>query len=180
MSAAPLSLRAYARHRGCTLRSVQKAIRGRRLVASIVQVEGKPRIADPELADREWAANTDHTRSPGRAIDDLEELDDEDAPGGSLTSAAAREKHWKAELAELTYKQRAGELVLAAEMQAEITDTFSTVRSRLLGVPSKVKQAHPELPLAVLATIDDAIREALEELATAPPRLDEDDEDGDV
>ena len=47
-----ISLRAYARHRGCALNAVQTAIRYGR----ITLIEGK---IDPKLADREWSDNTD-------------------------------------------------------------------------------------------------------------------------
>lgn len=52
-----LSLRAYARHRGCTLRAVQKAIEAGRIT---VQVDdfGKSGI-DPIAADKAWGTNTD-------------------------------------------------------------------------------------------------------------------------
>jgi hypothetical protein len=83
----------------------------------------------------------------------------------NLATASAREKHWRAELAELNYKQRAGELVNAAEMTAAMADAFSTVRTKLLGLPSKAKQQLPHLTLAELATLDEIVREALEGLS---------------
>lgn len=48
--------REYARHRGCALRAVQKAIEAKRI--SVVDVDGKQKI-DSEQADRDWLANTD-------------------------------------------------------------------------------------------------------------------------
>jgi hypothetical protein len=57
----PISLRAYAKHRaaaglpGCSPEAVSKAVKSGRLRASVVLVDGEPKIADPELADREWA-----------------------------------------------------------------------------------------------------------------------------
>lgn len=60
--AAPLSLRAYAKRRRCTLHAVQVAIRSGRLARSVAMVDGRPQIADADAADREWAANTDQTR----------------------------------------------------------------------------------------------------------------------
>lgn len=62
------SLSAYARHRGVSTEAVRKAIATRRLVKSITNDE-PPQIADAQLADREWAANTDLTR----AHDDVKE-----------------------------------------------------------------------------------------------------------
>src|SRR4051812_22306629 len=51
-----VSLRAYARHRDCTLGAVQKAIKAGRIEKTS---EGK---IDSDVADAKWAANTD----PGR------------------------------------------------------------------------------------------------------------------
>jgi phage terminase Nu1 subunit (DNA packaging protein) len=176
MAQNPLSLRAYAQHRkqlglpGGSLQSVQRAIERERI--SFVLVEGVKRIPDPDAADREWAANTDHSRAPGSVkdlVDGVEdgELEEDGDQGPSLSKESAREKHWKAHLAELTYRQRAGELVDAAAVAAEYADFCTTVRTKLLGLPSRMKQAHPELSLEQLATLDDYVREALEELAGA-------------
>lgn len=175
-AAPPLSVRAYAARRktlglpGGSHQAVIRAIAGGRLRNALTP-DGK--IADPELADREWAANTDHSKAPGRVKDlaagerptALPLEDAEPGQGSQLAHASAREKHFKALLAELTYKQRAGELVDAAEMAAAMADAFSTVRTKLLGLPSKAKQRHPELTLDQLATLDEIVREALEELA---------------
>lgn len=63
---APISLRAYARHRGTSAPSVLRAIKSQRLRESLVFGEdGKPQIADAALADLEWDRNTDLSRAPG-------------------------------------------------------------------------------------------------------------------
>jgi phage terminase Nu1 subunit (DNA packaging protein) len=175
MAQKSLSLRAYAQHRkqlglpGGSLQAVQRAIDKDRI--SCVLDAGVKRIPDPDAADREWAANTDHTRSPGYVKDmadmtdeELEQLEGEEG-GPSLSKASAIEKHWKAKSAELAYKERAGELVNAAEVATEYANFCTTVRTKLLGLPSRMKQAHPDLTLEQLATLDDYVREALEELA---------------
>ena len=51
-----VSLRAYARHRGCSLTAVQKAIRGGRITP---EPDG---TIDPGKADAEWSANTGAAR----------------------------------------------------------------------------------------------------------------------
>lgn len=173
MSQNPLSLRAYAAHRkglglpGGSLQAVQRAISGDRLRDAVVVVGGVKKIADPEAADREWAANTDLSKAPAwlKELGENDGSDDGDEGASPLTTASAREKHWKAELAELTYKQRAGELVDADEMAAAMATDYSAVRTKLLGLPSKAKQRLPHLTLADLATIDEIVREALEGLA---------------
>lgn len=165
MALEPLSLRAYAAHRrslgltGGTLPAVRKAITTERLQASLVKVAGVTKIADPELADREWSANTD----PGRGFtEDGEDVDEK--PESPMVRAAAREKHWKAERAEIEVRRLAGELVDAEEVQAEFVDLCTTVRNKLLGLPNRMKQAHPDLTLQHLATLDQYVRESLEDL----------------
>lgn len=59
-----LTLTAYAARRGCSVKSVSRAIAAGRLVASVGRDDrGRPTIADPELADREWDANTQRPTS---------------------------------------------------------------------------------------------------------------------
>lgn len=54
-----LTLTAYAARRGCSVKSVSRAVAAGRLVASVGRTErGIPTITDPDLADREWEANT--------------------------------------------------------------------------------------------------------------------------
>jgi hypothetical protein len=56
---APLTLTAYAKRRGVSVKSVSIAVRDRRLVDSVGRdARDQPTILDPELADREWEANT--------------------------------------------------------------------------------------------------------------------------
>jgi phage terminase Nu1 subunit (DNA packaging protein) len=163
---------ALARYLAVSRVAVSKAIKRGRFVESLTYRDGRPWFTDFGVAEREWHANVDRTRAPS-GVKDQDAGDDEDDQedgGPSLSKASAREKHWKALTAELTYKQRAGELVNAAELQAAMADTFTTVRTRLLGVPSKAKQRLPELTLEQLATIDDLVREGLEELV--PPDMD--------
>lgn len=54
----PLSFLAYAKRRGVSSEAVRKAHSDGRLRESVVMVNGKPKIRDPEVADREWDANT--------------------------------------------------------------------------------------------------------------------------
>ena len=165
-----------------------RAIARGRLKAALT-ADGK--IADPELADREWSANTDLTKAPATVkLQAAARAAPAPQPGGDdgnggdggdtgdlaqLATASAREKYWKAKSAELAYRERAGELVDAREMAAAIADDYSTVRTRMLAVPSRVKQVHAELPLEVLATIDQAIRDALEAVATTSVETSDDD-----
>lgn len=169
---APLSLRDYAKHRGVSAMAVSKAVKGGRLSKSVVRVNGQPKISNPELADQEWDATTDLSKAPGyvreraaaRANGHQEgppELHD----GMSLAEASAAEKYWAAKLKEQQFRERSGELVEVKEVAQKLVDTFTSCRTKLLGVPSRVRQALPELPVTSVAVIEDLIREALEELA---------------
>ena len=84
--------REYARHRGCALRAVQKAIEANRI--SLVEVDGAKKI-DSEQADRDWLARTDPAKqsllnsagpatvshSPSERLHGERAADDEKLPG---------------------------------------------------------------------------------------------------
>lgn len=83
---APLSLRAYARHRQVSHQSVMRALPppsgNGRLQRSVRKINGRWRIIDVALADQEWAANTDLTRAP----DDVKAKASAAPPPGHHTS----------------------------------------------------------------------------------------------
>jgi phage terminase Nu1 subunit (DNA packaging protein) len=172
MALAPLSLRAYAAHRkshglpGGSLQAVQRAARAGRITV----VDG--RIPDPEAADREWAANTDHSRSPGYVKDWADEgegdIDIEDGGADPNAPSMAREsallKREQRIAAQLKNLKDAGELVLAADVAAEVAEAFTLVRNRITGLPSKAKQQLPHLTLDDVATLEDIVEEALQAL----------------
>jgi hypothetical protein len=55
----PITLTAYAARRGVSVKAVSKAVAAGRLSGSVVRDKhGSPKIADPELADREWVTKT--------------------------------------------------------------------------------------------------------------------------
>jgi len=182
-----MGIRAYARHRGCSAPSVLRAIARGRLVHSIVLVQGKPQIADPDLADREWAEATDLSRAPGSV---KERVDPPVTPTpvtdavtepvtppqvvtphaepprlSPLAEASATEKLWKARQAELSYRREAGELVEVSVVAALHADAIMVARTKLLGVPSKFKTRVPETTTAAVRILDQLIRAALQELA---------------
>jgi phage terminase Nu1 subunit (DNA packaging protein) len=193
-----MSLRAYARHRGCSLNAVQTAIRAGRLQESVTRNDrGQPKIANPELADREWEATTDYSKAPGavkaaaaaraqgHTVSERGQTPNgrSRVPDGvavpselSLAEESAREKFWRAHLAELEFRRRSGELVDATQMQARIADVFTRVRTRLLGLPTRAKQQIPHLEIADVNLLDSLVREALEALAVELEDTDEDDD----
>lgn len=167
---APLSLRAYAAHRkrrrlhGGSLQAVQRAIDAGRLRASIVKVGGKAQIKSAAAADREWADNTD----PSRRARPASAAPLEESPSEPSDDSFA---FWKTKKMRLDYEKAAGEVVNAAEMKAGIADACSIARTLFMGVPTKVKQKHPDVALDVLATMDEGVRDAIEELLAALEKL---------
>lgn len=181
-----ISLREYAKRRGVSAMAVSVAVKTGRLKDSVTRNEhGQPKISDPDLADREWDANTNHEmRARAMGLDALEQKSEApeggapstkalleappspaDAPGEeSLASAAARSKHWEAQLRELKYREAAGELVPAADVAHEWAGILSQVRTKMLGLPTQIKQAIPSLAVVDTVLIEDLIRTALEDL----------------
>lgn len=161
-----MSLRAYARRRGVSPMAVTFAIRSGRLSRSVVRTAQGPKIADADVADREWADNTDAGKSPAF----LRSGEQGEPPAGaedmlSFAHAAAREKLAKARLAELEYHERMSRLVDARAVQSRIVAMITRCRTRLLGAPSKLKAARPNIGHAELVALDQIIRETLAELA---------------
>lgn len=200
---AALSLRQYAtsrKHRGLpggSLAAVQKAIAAGRLKRCL-SPDGK--IGDAALADREWDANTDHAQrrtlsaeadnAPGptprgrpRKLADPGEREralSRKADGSidydaieNLAEASLAEKIWKAQQAEMNYRREAAELVLASDVADRWSAIVALSRTKMLGVPAKIKARLPHLTRDDVASIDAVIREALEELAAGERQPDE-------
>lgn len=168
--AEPTSLRAYARHRGVSVEAVSKAVMAGRLKESVVVIRGKPKIANIEVADREWGANT-RPRVDQPQPQTAEETAVSIVAPDYLKSralreaAAARREAALADMAEIEVAEKRGELVPADEARAHIIEKFTVVKTRILGVPTRIAQQLPELAAAVVPVVDSLLREALEELA---------------
>lgn len=181
----PLSLTAYAARRGVSPKAVSKAVAAGRLVGSVVRDDhGDPKILDPDLADREWEANT-RTRIDRPIVESRTQptpimqptprvvpvirvstdVPDYNVSRALREAAAARREAAKAELAELDVAERRGELVPADEARAVLVDKFTIVKTKILGIPSRFAQRMPELASVAIPVIDELLREALEELA---------------
>lgn len=187
-----LSQRAYAKHRGVTLRAVQKAIEGGRIKTTLDE-KGRPKI-DPVESDKRWEMLTDPSKQrepmpggptrksgskaprgpPVTEPEDLEEADeqsgifdaDDDKIGAEdFFEAKARKEVYHARLAKLKFRQLDGQLVESSQVQEEWLKIVSAVKTRMLGIPSKVRARVPHLTLDDIATIEDEVRTALEEMA---------------
>lgn len=183
--AKPTSLRAYARRRGVSPEAVSKAITSGRLRASVVMVRGAPKIADVDLADREWTASTrprvDHPPPPSPlagalagAASALDDVPDYNVSRAQREFHAARREAALADIAEIEASEKKGELVSVAEARADVIEKFTVVKTKILGVPTRVAQRLPHLAAEVVPVVDELLREALEELAAEPDGGEED------
>jgi len=113
---AVMSQRQYSSHKGLSHAAVQKAI-------STGRISTLPNgMIDSEMADREWEANT--TAPTGETA--------------KLTKARLALTVMKAKLADLQYKQLAGELLPKAEVQTATFNAFRQIRDRMLNIPDRV------------------------------------------
>lgn len=179
-----MSVRAYSRHLGVNHMAVWRRIESGKLSACVVRdAKGKVLgIGDLAVADREWAENSDLTRAtqevrdreaaremarqlvaPSVVPDESPQTDEPAAM--TMSVASTSEKFWKARLAELKFKQESGELVPAADVARGWVDIITNAKTRLLGIPSRAKQALPHLTVTDIAALEGLIREALEGLA---------------
>jgi hypothetical protein len=156
-----LGLREYARHRGTSLSTVQKAIKSGR-------ISTLPNgMIDADRADREWQENTE-VRPKGSS---KKRQDDDDAFGAAqYTKARAVREHYQARLAKLEYEEKVGSLISKDEVQVATFNQFRQYRDGMLNIPDRVA--------AMLAAESDAakcyeilateIRKALNEFSDSP------------
>lgn len=190
-----LSFRAYARHRQVSLRAVQKAIAAGRIQTvpdKKGKPKIDPEAADKlwesltDIAKRPPPEVTT-PKAPPPGIDYLDPEGDypdeggdpgsgeegegttgndgDDSKSGDYYKFKARRERYTANLARLKYLKEAGELVEAKVIQAEWQKIVTTTKTRLLAVHSKVRNRVPHLTAEDVATIEEEIRDALEELS---------------
>lgn len=179
----PLTLTAYAARRGVSPKAVSKAVATGRLSASVTRDQhGAPKIADPDLADREWAANTrarvEYAAPPPEPAEreprsraaapaaPSPELAAYYAHRSTREAEAARRERLQADLAELTLSERRGEMIPIEQARRDVMARFTAVKTKLLGVPRRIAQRFPHLAAEVVPALDEVLREALEELAS--------------
>jgi len=146
-----------------TVQAVYGAIKEGRLTP-ITDEKGKIWINSDTLMD-EWTRNTQFMRVKSTSYRPKPEKEAESFP--EYNESKARTEHLKAEMMEIEKKKLENELVSAREIEDSWVNIVTVVRTKLLGIPTKAKQRLPDLDTNAIACIDDIIREALEELATA-------------
>jgi hypothetical protein len=136
-----ISIRAYARMRGCAKSAVEKAIKTKRITPL---PDG---TIDPERANQEWAKNTfaGHTHNRAQAAPaprSSSALPPEPGPSGDPVAAYLRARAvsetFKAKVSQLEYEERAGKLIPAARA-AEYAAMFSSVvKDALTAMPDRL------------------------------------------
>jgi hypothetical protein len=163
-----VSLRAYARMRGCSLTAVQKAIASKRITTL---PDG---TVDPERANQEWAKNTfagqTINRTPAApvprraaALAPVQEPSSGGDPVAAYLRARAIKESFAARTAQLEYEERAGKLIqatkageYAAQFSAIVGDALSAMPDRL--TPLIAATTSEEVIHKVLTTEINALR----------------------
>ena len=144
-----VSLRAYARMRGCSLTAVQKAIASKRITTL------QDGTIEPERANQEWAKNTfagQTIHQPSAASPDRIPPVHESVPGSGdpvaayLRARAVRES-FAARTAQLEYEERAGKLIQAVRASEYAAGFSSIVKDGLMAMPDRLAP--------MLAAVDD-------------------------
>jgi len=184
MSKEPMSLRAYARHRGVSLRAVQKAIASGRISA---RKDGR---LDAATADANWARNTaprpipaakppakrpavgstsegaHHHAEPRAAVREPVEPPRLES-GLEYSKARAVRESYLARLAKIDFEERTEKLVSRDEMRVAAFNRYRTFRDGMLNIPDRLAavlaaEADPRRTHELLAT---EIRKALTEFS---------------
>jgi DNA-binding transcriptional regulator YhcF (GntR family) len=163
-----VSQREYARRRGVSHVSVQRAVKSGRISTATGKI-------DPARADREWRTNTDrskprnritgrpkHARAQGEPSEPMD-LDDAHEPhGGNGTAtgyakARAARELYQAQLVKLELDRQRGTLVRADQVRVAAFNSARNARDQLMALPHRVA--------AILAATEDTaeVKRILEE-----------------
>lgn len=133
---------------------------------SHVGSKGSPRrAADPEPTTKlATSSRPDEAPAPEAAPVGGDALPGR-GTGPSYAQSRAIREAYQARLAKLEFEQKSGKLVDADEVKITWFKHIKSAQTRIMGVPAACKTRVPDLPLAVIATIEAIVREAMEDLA---------------
>ncbi len=180
-----MSLRAYARHRGVSLRAVQKALASGRITA---RKDGR---LDADVADANWTRNTaprprpaskpankvslappaspqsarHHSDPPRREPTEPPKLES----GLEYSKARAVRESYLARLAKIDFEERTEKLVSRDEMQVAAFNRYRMFRDGMLNIPDRLAAvlAAEGDPRRVHKLLSTEIRKALTEFSNA-------------
>ena len=144
-----VSLRAYARMRGCSLTAVQKAIASKRITTL---PDG---TIDPQRANQDWEKNTSAGQTIHKAQTALPPVHESPATSGDPVSAYLRARAVKesfaARTAQLEYEERAGKLIQATKAGEYAAHWSAIVGDALSAYPDRVTPLVPCGPECIVA-----------------------------
>ena len=175
--------------RQCSRQNLEKLCHRGRLARSVVSVS--PLRLDGDLLVAEYLANVDPMQvgavnhgpakarggpatprprpapvaAPAPAAVATRLVGDGDGELPDYNVSRARTEYEKANLLELDRKTKEGLLLPREQVERVWANAITIARTKLLGVPTRVRQRFPHLTLEEVATMEELIREALEELA---------------
>jgi hypothetical protein len=161
--------------RSCTRQNLEKLCRQGRLPKSCKSLQ--PIRVDGEILIDEYLTSVDQRQAirpkPGvarsvadsapRAMPIFNATPDDQLP--PYTESQARKAYEQANLLELERKQKEALLLPADEVERAWADTVAIAKTKLLAVPSRLRQRIPHLTLEEIAIAENLIRESLEELS---------------
>lgn len=144
MTDGSITLTEFAKICGVSTEAVSKAVRVGRLSKSVTWSKAnKPRLI-PELAEQEWAANTDSAQQRVRAVPPPKapEPEVEKTAGEQRTAtfqqARTLREAYMARLAKLEYEEKTGSLVRADAVKNEAFRIARVVRDGILNIPDRI------------------------------------------
>lgn len=184
MSETLLSFRQYAKQRGVSPEAVSKAVRQGRISTQLDE-KGQRKI-NPEVADREWAENTDHAMRKRQGEGSLKagrSTSEPPAPEGeapqaapalgpaSLAQSNAIKAAYEARIKKLEYEEKSGKLIDANKVKLDAFKVGRVVRDNLLNIPNDIagKLAAETDKKKIHIMLTEAITVALEEIVRAKP-----------
>jgi hypothetical protein len=193
---AMMSLRAYAKHRGCALNAVQAAIKAGR-----ISWGGKGTLIDSELADNQWSANTNFNQQPAKLLeeaarqakiaaaaggDDGDDGDEGDvitptvhkgrsigeSDASGLIKAKADREYFEAKRAEMRFRAEAGELVPLNEVNQYVSGMIMRAKDIFMRMPRELRDrlAQEVDPIKCQRMLEKEVTRGLSTLAEYQPK----------
>lgn len=140
-----ISIKAYARHRGCSDTAVHKAIKAGKIAKGYKRLGEKPFI-NPAVADKEWNDSSDpnyeRVAKSGKPVFEnapAETAEKDVTPSSNATLQAAKRAQavYKAKYMELEYKEKAGKLVDKDSVYKALFAAGQELRAEFQSIPDR-------------------------------------------
>jgi len=156
-----ISKSAYARHRGLSEAAIRKAIKSGRISQT---ANGK---IDPDMADQEWATNSNPAHSKAPLPNTEDEKRRSSSAQVSYQQSRAVHEGYNARMAKLQFEKESDQLISVEEADADLVTVAMITRDRILNIPDQLApQLVGKTDIIVIKTLlVDALRNALCELA---------------